>query len=207
MFQYQDKFRILLFSLMIAGVALTGRAQTFSFFRGEGKDEERKGKVPTVITSDSMDLDIGRNICIFTGNVRVEDEEMHITCHKMIIHLEEVKKAGKNQEKPAGPGFEGTKRVSRIICLRDVVIIRKLNDPDKKDEEQKALCGKADYDVKTGKIIMTEEPILMRTPDSLRGEVITIWRDSQKVRVEGGSKLELKSDSIKEKEKKKDKKK
>jgi lipopolysaccharide export system protein LptA len=192
-------------------------AQGLSFFQPtKGTDKKRSGKTPTVITSDTMDIDISKNIATFTGNVKVDDEEMNISCKKMTIFLED-KKAGENVKasttkpdavkpdavkpdavKPelAKPDAvnpdevkpEESKQVSRIICEENVVIIRKsLSESEKGQGEQKALAGHADYDVKTGKIVLTKNnPVLKRGGDTLRGEIITIWRDSEKVEVQAG---------------------
>jgi lipopolysaccharide transport protein LptA len=92
------------------------------------------------------------------------------------------------------------KQISRIICEGNVVIIRKpaVSAEGKEESEQKATAGHADYDVKTGMIVLTKDPVMTRGEDSVKGEVITIWRDSEKVVVGPGSKLELKSETIKE---------
>jgi lipopolysaccharide export system protein LptA len=179
----------------------TATAQSLSFFKGQDKNRKRSGDVPTVITSDSLDVDIANDLATFTGNVIVEDEEMRINCNKMVIHLEAsadtpsaAGTTGGDNASPTG----GNKRVSKIVCVGDVIIIRKADPESVVDEvsEQKALAGRADYDVNSGQIVLTEDPVLMRGTDSLRGERITIWRDSDKMKVEGGSRLEMKSDSL-----------
>ena len=177
-------------------------AQGLSFFQPtKGTEKKRSGKTPTVINSDTMDIDISKNIATFTGNVKVDDEEMNISCKKMTIFLEDKKAGDGAKAPPSGPDStksedvktedvktEESKQVSRIICEENVVIIRKsLSDSEKGQGEQKALAGHADYDVKTGKIILTKNnPVLQRGGDTLRGEIITIWRDSEKVEVQGG---------------------
>jgi len=187
----------------------TATAQSLNFFREQDRDQKRRGDVPTVITSDSLDVDIANDLATFVGNVIVEDEEMRISCNKMLIHLETATAAAAAtpaETKVPGdtpptdtPPTGGNKRVSRIICLGDVIIIRKgvISDTVADERaEQKALAGKADYDVNSGQIVLTEDPVLMRGTDSLRGERITIWRDSDKMKVEGGSRLEMKSESL-----------
>lgn len=172
-------------------------AQGLSFFQPtKGAEKKRSGKTPTVINADTMDIDISKNIATFTGNVKVDDEEMNISCRKMTIFLEDKKTGDGTNVSPAGPDStksedvkaEESKQVSRIICEENVVIIRKsLSESEKGQGEQKALAGHADYDVKTGKIVLTKNnPVLQRGGDTLRGEIITIWRDSEKVEVQGG---------------------
>jgi lipopolysaccharide export system protein LptA len=182
-------------------LAVSATAQSFSFFRERDRDQPRRGDVPTVITSDTLDVDIAKDLATFAGHVVVEDEEMRITCNTMLIHLAApAADAPATATAPPAPDEDataappsGAKRVSRIVCIGDVIIIRKLPGGDaSSDEEQKALAGRADYDIDTGRIVLTEDPILMRGTDSLRGERITLWRDSDKMTVEGGSRLEMK---------------
>ena len=193
--------------LAVAFMFVSGNvsAQGLSFFQPvKGTEKKRSGKTPTVITSDTMDIDIAKNVAIFTGNVKVDDEEMSISCKKMTIFLEDKKTedAGKasaakaDSAKPEEAKPEEGKQVSRIICEENVVIIRKsLSESEKGQGEQKALAGHADYDVKTGRIVLTKNnPVLKRGTDTLRGEIITIWRDSEKVEVQGGE-IKMNSDS------------
>lgn len=182
-------------------VSGTVSAQGFSLLQpSKGADKKRAGKTPTVITSDTMDIDISKNIAVFSGNVKVDDEEMNISCNKMTIYLED-KKADADAKAPAvKPDTpkadeakpEESKQVSRIICEGSVVIIRKsLSESEKGQGEQKAIAGHADYEVRTGKIVLTKNnPVLKRGGDTLRGDPITIWRDSEKVEVQGG-KIEM----------------
>jgi lipopolysaccharide export system protein LptA len=174
-------------------------AQGLSFFQStKGTDKKRSGKTPTVIAADTMDIDIAKNIAVFTGNVKVDDEEMNISCKKMTIFLEDKKTdedkgvkapaVKSDSAKPDDVKPEESKQVSRIICEENVVIVRKsLSESERGQGEQKALAGHADYDVKTGKIVLTKNnPVLKRGADTLRGEIITIWKDSEKVEVQGG---------------------
>lgn len=180
-------------------------AQGFSLLQpSKGADNKRAGKTPTVITSDTMDIDISKNLAVFTGNVKVDDEEMNISCNKMTIYLEDKKADADSKSpavKPETPKAdeakpEESKQVSRIICEGNVVIIRKsLSESERGQGEQKAISGHADYDVKSGKIVLTKNnPVLKRGGDTLRGDPITIWRDSEKVEVQGG-KIEMNANS------------
>jgi len=192
--------------LLLAAAALP--AQSFSFFRERTRERGTREEVPTVITSDTLDVDIAKDVAVFTGNVVVEDQEMRISCDKMIIHLVSATPPSGTNGAAAGAGTTtsrteaaggGDKRVSRIVCLGNVIIIRKaITAAEQERGEQKALAGKADYDVDSGQIVLTEDPVLTRGSDSLRGERITIWRDSDKMKVEGGSKLELKAESLRD---------
>jgi len=174
-----------------------------SFFRTTKKGENEK-KVPTVITSESLEIDVENNNATFLNNVKVDDQEMTIECDKMIIYLEQSKKKEgekKEQKKTDLTNIEqnAAKQVSRIVCEGNVVITRKMPVSSENPEPvQKSKSGKADYDVKTGMIILTDNPVLSRGNDTLKGEIITIWRDSEKVRVKHGVELNINSENIKD---------
>jgi lipopolysaccharide export system protein LptA len=51
------------------------------------------------------------------------------------------------------------------------------------------------YDVKAGKITLTENPELKSGEDSLKGEVIMFWTDSERVSVQRSGKLQIRSKS------------
>lgn len=152
------------------------------FFSAHLKSKKRNTEIPTIIKSDSMDFDLSKNLAVFSGNVQVDDAEMQIFCHKMIIRFESDSKSA-----------DQNKSVKDITCLKNVIIIRKLSDEEGKGGQQKALAGKAVYDVKAGKITMTENPELKRGPDTLKGEVIMFWLDSERLTVKRGSQLKIKS--------------
>lgn len=183
-----------------------------SMLKMGAKPAEQGPAKPTEITSDSMTVDIGKNMAVFSGNVIVDGDQMKISCNKMIIYLEDkdpatVAAAGpaKPEDKEmknmaAGMGLDssgGSKELSRIICLGNVIILRKIYDEvEKLKGEQKSVSGKADYDVKSGKIVLSEDkPVVYRGYDELRARKITIWRDSERVDAEGGTTILINQDS------------
>jgi lipopolysaccharide export system protein LptA len=148
-----------------------------------------------------MDFDISKNVAVFTGNVQVDDANMRILCHQMIVRFEgkpEVAVSGKkakgksdSDKKKKKSGLsdpEKKTKVKDITCIKNVIIIRKLYDPEeKKNGEQKAIAGHAVYDIKTGKITLTDHPVLIRDSDTLRSKVIIYWVDSERVSVRSGN--------------------
>lgn len=184
-------------ALLAAALPLDAFSQQSSLFGGVGKmGGSRKGSgQPTVITSNSMDIDIGNNVATLLGNVEVDDVEMNIKCHKMIIYLEDIKAAdGKEKLKPeddADP--EKSKQLRKVECIGDVVITRKIKALDAAgvaQPEQKALAGHADYDVVTGKIVLSDDPVIFRGKDRVRGGKITIYRESERMQIENDAKIE-----------------
>ena len=189
-------FNIKIFiSLILMGFAFTSQAQLFSSTRMKKRNKE----IPTIIKSDSMDFDISKNVAVFSGNVQVDDAAMKIFCHKMIINFEgkakdvAKEKVTKTANKPKSKDGKAkeNKTVKEIICLKNVVIIRKLDAEGGKTGEQKALAGKAVYDVKAGKITLTINPELRRGEDLVKGEVIMFWTDSERLTVKNAGEVQI----------------
>lgn len=193
---------VIILLLIAAGTVVF--AQGFSFFEPMGTNKKQTGKkAPTVITSDTIDIYMAKNSAVFIGNVVVDDEEMHITCHKMTIYFEDVKKEETDNSDKKEGGMtdpQQSKKISRIVCEGDVVIIRKVAGVDKEKEgEQKALAGNADFNLKTGEIVMTQgRPKLMRGDEILEADVINYWKDNGKAKARGNVVLKFRSDSINE---------
>lgn len=177
-----NKKLLLIFSVIFL-YSLNSQAQLFS-----SKNRKKRNKnIPTIIKADSMDFDISKNVAVFTGNVQVDDSEMRIFCHKMIINFVGKAKDSKKSK------INTNQTVKDIICLKNVVIIRKLESKDKDGGEQKALAGKAVYDVKAGKITLTIDPELQRGQDSVTGEVIIFWTDSERVSIRRSGQIQIRS--------------
>ncbi len=198
--------RVLL--LLITGFTCLGGlyldAQAKSLLSRVRSREGAKKNVPTVITSDSMDFDISKNVAVFTGNVQVDDANMRILCDQMIVRFEgkpkdvkketgakdsKVEKKDTVKSEAADDPIQSGTKVKTIECIKNVIIIRKVYDEKEKSEgEQKAVAGHALYEVKPGKITLTKNPALIRGGHTLRGEVIIYWVGSERVSVRSGNK-------------------
>ena len=193
---------VLLLMAVFACMAID-KVDAQSFFSRSLSGKGPKKDVPTVITSDSMDFDITKNVAVFTGNVQVDDANMRILCHQMIVRfagnaasLKNIQSNDKKQDdtkksKDDAKKDEAAKsntKVKSIECIKNVIIIRKIYDEkEQKGGEQKAIAGHALYDVQTGKITLTDHPALVRGSDTLRGEMIIYWVDSERVSVRSGN--------------------
>lgn len=164
--------------------------------KAEEKAKPEKLK-PTVISSDFMDIDYPGNLAIFTGNVRINDTMMDVDCHKMTIYLEDrpdgakkAKPANLKTEQAMAENVKATKDVSEIICVGDVVVSRKIAS----DNGETAYADKAVYNLKESKIILSgNNPIIIRGKDSVSGQLVTIWVDQQRMKVDNNSKIILES--------------
>lgn len=123
-----------------------------------------------------MSIDINNNIATFTNDVVIDDQEMKIECNKMIVAFISDKENKNN------------KQIKHVECIGDVILTRKLtSEKDKQNGQQKATAGRAIYEMATGKIILKEKPVLYRGEDYIKGSLITIWRDSQKMSVDNAT--------------------
>lgn len=170
----------------ITAAFFPGAASAQDLFGGLSSNSKRKGpKKPLKITSESLDVDMPKNIAVFTGSVFVDDDDMTISCHKLTIFLEEKDQgdAGmkKEESKDVSSAMTGSKELKKIVCEKDVVITRKIYDPAEKAKgSQQATGGKAVYDIKLGQIELTEDnPKITRGDESgVSADKITMWRES-----------------------------
>ena len=116
----------------------------------------------TVITSDRLTFDYDNQFALFEGNVVVTDPEMKLTANKMNVT------------------FNDKSEVEAIDATGDVRI---------QQEDKVANAGEARYDVKTGQIVLKDNPRVRRGNDLLQGDVITFWRDENKMICEPRARL------------------
>lgn len=113
----------------------------------------------TVITSDELNADQVAHTSIFTGNVVVVGTNFKMTCQEMTVF------------------FTNENKVDKIVSTGDVVI----NQPDRVTH-----CGRAEYFHDEDKFILTEDPQIVDHGNTVTGQVITIYRTTQKMVVNGG---------------------
>ena len=187
------KFVLLLvaFGMTVAPVnAQSGFASLFDSGSSSAKGTAT-AKKPTTIDSLTMDADMNKNITIFIGNVVVDTPSMHITCQRMELYLQDSVVNGKKK-----------KEVKEIHCFKNrkgdleandptdrrVVIIKKAPGVEDYEDKnlQRSFSGKAVYNMKTGKIVLTDDPVLIKGMNEIHGTKIIIWRDSDVMNVENG---------------------
>ncbi len=183
-------------TLMVASFVIPNNVKALDLTSLGGSAKGNVTQKSMRINADSMDIDINNNIAKVTGNVYVDHPEMTIKCKEMIINLVDKKAAvkdSKKKKKTAGVGgFNlggGSKDVSTIICIGNVVITRKVYDKEEKAKgAQTAKSGRAVLDAQKSIITFTEdEPILSRGKDSVEGKIITVYLKSNRLKVDGNS--------------------
>jgi lipopolysaccharide export system protein LptA len=121
----------------------------------------------TVISSDKLTFDYTKKFAYFEGNVIVTDPQLKLLATKMTVNLDDNSK------------------VKNIRAEGDVVMIM---------DDKKSRSDTATYDVITGEIVLEGNPQVTRGKDVLTGKRIIFWRDSNRMKVEGGSTLFLHQD-------------
>ncbi|OQA27416.1 MAG: OstA-like protein [Verrucomicrobia bacterium ADurb.Bin345] len=107
-----------------------------------------------MITSDRLTFDYKQKYALFENNVLVTDPEMQLACDKLLVNFDETGKA------------KSIKAEGRVTITQ---------------EDKTAHAGVATYDMETGKIVLAQKPRVLRGRDMLEGELITYWRDDNRM--------------------------
>jgi len=113
----------------------------------------------TVITSESLMFDYGRSTCVFEGDVVVTEPRVKLECEKLYVF------------------FDATNNVDSVVATDSVRVTQ---------DNKRGTCDKAVYTAKTGAIVMTGDAKLKRGRDSINGDEITIYVNSEKVTCKPG---------------------
>jgi len=174
-----------------------------SFFKKQSASRKRTD-APTVVEAATMDIDMENNVATLLGNVVVDDQDVKITCDKMIIYLEdkteapeeEGKDKSKKQTAEAAKASSrtaaeeddpaGGKQLKRIECYGEVVITHRADPKDTTQKEQVATSDYAVYDVAAGTITLTGRPVLTSGTDRLDAEKIVFEVDTGRTLITTG---------------------
>jgi lipopolysaccharide transport protein LptA len=108
----------------------------------------------TVITSEKLTFDYKKQYALFENNVLVTDPEMQLAADRLTVIFDAKGKA-------------------QSIKAEGRVTIKQL--------DKTAQAGLATYDFETGKIVLAIKPRVTRGRDTLEGELITFWRDQNRM--------------------------
>lgn len=136
-------------------------------FPGMGEDFVGKNfqKEPTYITSQSLTVESDVRHFVYSGNVKVVQADMTLTCDQLHGHYSEDSK------------------IERLTALKNVEII--------KGEKIKAHGQKAVYEEKTGIVTLTENPSLEQGQSRLEADVIKIFLNENRSVAEGTVRVKL----------------
>jgi lipopolysaccharide transport protein LptA len=108
----------------------------------------------TVITSEKLTFDYKKQYALFENNVLVTDPEMQLAADRLTVIFDAKGKA------------QSIKAEGRVTI---------------KQADKTAQAGLATYDFETGKIVLAIKPRVSRGRDMLEGELITFWRDQNRM--------------------------
>lgn len=141
--------------IMMLGLAVAAAcAAVAAEPEAKAKTKASSGDDVTVITSDRLTFDYNARRAMFEQNVIVTDPEMQLAADKMTVQ------------------FDENGKVTFIKAEGRVTITQ---------ADKTAQSGLATYDVQSGKIILAVKPRVTQGRDTLEAEVITFWRDENRM--------------------------
>ena len=124
----------------------------------------------TVITADKLTFDYAKKFALFENNVQVNDPRMQLSANRLTIVFTE------------SGGAQTIKAEGKVLLTQG---------------DKKARSDVATYDVPSGKIVLAGgPPQVMQDRNILEGEVITFWRDEQRVECKPRARLILYTDDM-----------
>lgn len=108
----------------------------------------------TVITSEKLTFDYKKQYALFENNVIVTDPEMQLAADRLTVIFDAKGKA------------QSIKAEGRVTITQT---------------DKTAQAGLATYDFESGKIVLAIKPRVTRGRDTLEGELITYWRDQNRL--------------------------
>ena len=171
---------------LTAEVSAQGLPSLFGKERANNRD--RSADIPTTITAESMEVDMGNNIATLMGDVFVDDQEMTISCDKMTIHFEKEKDESAKQDNAAKKeNATSGKKPIRIECFESVVIKAKPKPTEdgKLPKEQKATAKKVVYDLVKDVITLYKVgdtlPVINDGESKVSGNQIEIYLNEERM--------------------------
>ena len=138
--------------LVIAGMVIAGAALP-ALAAGEAAGGSSVEPV-TVVTSEKLTFDYKKQYALFENNVVVTDPEMQLAADRLTVFFDAKGKA------------KSIKAEGRVTIQQ---------------ADKTAQSGLATYDFESGKIVLAVKPRVTRGRDTLEGELITFWRDQNRL--------------------------
>ncbi|MCX6354405.1 MAG: LptA/OstA family protein [Candidatus Aureabacteria bacterium] len=112
-------------------------------------------RVPTVVTSERLEMDYAKNVAVFTGRVHVKDPSGELWADKMVTT------------------YEPKRRVIRELTAtgKKVLILSR---------GKRSTSKKAVYTERDGRIVLTGDPRILQGRNAYTAEKITIFKDTEK---------------------------
>jgi len=131
---------------------------------------------PIHIAADRLEADQNEELVRFVDNVVVVQNDAVLNCDLLIIHYEaSPKKEAAADGELAGLAQTGG-QIKRLLAIGRVQMVQ---------GERRATCDRAEYDHRTGTIVLTGNPEVGQGRDVLRGAKIVIQVKGQRVQIVG----------------------
>jgi lipopolysaccharide transport protein LptA len=141
--------------LILAGLMAAATARRAPAAREDDGRALEASPDATVITADKLTFDYLQKFALFENNVLVNDPRLQLSANRLTVIFTE-----------AG-GAQTIKAEGKVLLTQG---------------DKKARSDVAVYDVPTGKIVLSGgPPQVMQGRNILEGEVITFWRDEQRL--------------------------
>ena len=156
--------------LAVAGLLLGGAAARAAL-EDDGRSLEASDDA-TVITSDKLTFDYIKKFALFENNVVVNDPRLQMNANRLTIVFTE------------DGGAQTLKAEGKVLLTQG---------------DKKARADVATYDVVSGRIVLAGgPPQVMQGRNILEGEVITFWRDQQRLECKPRARLVIYTDDHQE---------
>lgn len=153
--------------VMMAAGFLAGALPAGAALEDDGRSLEASADA-TVITSDKLTFDYIKKFALFENNVVVNDPRMQMNANRLTIVFNEDGAA------------QTIKAEGKVLLTQD---------------DKKARADVATYDVVSGRIVLAGgPPQVMQGRNILEGEVITFWRDQQRLECKPRARLVIYSE-------------
>lgn len=119
----------------------------------------------TEVTSNSFRLDLSKKLGTFSGSVAVKDPSFDLTSDELVVYFNEDNK------------------LQRLVARGNVKI--------KQASGRSAEAREAEYVVAEKKIKLTGDPVVNQGENRVTGTVITIYPESDRMDVDGRSKVQF----------------
>lgn len=137
--------------VLLGGLALAAWSQGTARAAAEATADESQ---LTVITATRLTYDYKQRYALFEENVVVTDPELNLQADRLTVSFDADGKA-------------------TLIKAEGRVLLSQ--------QDKSAQAGLATYDIASGKIVLAGHPRVARGNDVLTGDIITFWRDQNRM--------------------------
>jgi len=156
-------------AVAVAGVCAGTPMAAQAALEDDGRSLEAS-PTATVVTADKLTFDYIKKFALFENNVLVNDPRLQMSADRLTIIFTE------------DGGAQTIKAEGQVLLTQG---------------EKKARADVATYNVVTGKIVLAGgPPQVMQGRNILEGEVITFWRDQQKLECKPRARLVIYSEDF-----------